>query len=238
MLFRSTLFPYTTLFRSKALHTMNKLRVPFVRDGLINAGTVKPQFVNTSEPLKGLTILDVGCGGGILCEPLARLGAKVTGIDATAELIVIAKEHVPKEPEFNDLLYLHTTVEEHAKTNLMSYDAVVASEVIEHVLDKPAFIKACINCLKPNGSIFITTLNKTYVSYFGGVLIAENVLRLLPVGTHNWNLFISPPQLQRMLEDHKCRTRAIHGMVYNPITNTWKWSAIKEINYALHAIKL
>lgn len=202
----------------KMLHAMNRLRVPFIRDGLINTGIVAKDNIEKSEPLIGVSILDVGCGGkihteisfsflfirisltgGILSEPLARLGGNVTGLDATNDLIEIAKTH----DTLKTINYICASVEEHASENEAKYDAIVASEILEHVTNPDEFLKACVKCLKPQGSIFVTTVNKTLPSFFGGILMAEYVLRWLPKGTHQWEKFITPPQLQRFLEDGK-----------------------------------
>lgn len=131
------------------------------------------------------------------------MGACVTGLDATPQMIEIAKAHASRDANLKSLNYVHSSVEDHAAKNEGIYDAVVASEILEHVSQKSLFLEGCVRCLKQNGSIFITTLNKTMLSYLGGVLVAENVLRLLPKGTHDWNMFIGPPQVQRMLEDRK-----------------------------------
>lgn len=134
---------------------------------------------------------------------MARLGGDITGLDATSDLIEIAKTHAKLNPYLKSLNYVCTSIEEHAVENEAKYDALVASEIIEHVSNKEEFLKACVKCLKPKGSIFLTTINKTYVSYLAGIVAAEYVLRWLPKGTHQWNKFISPPQLQRLLEDCK-----------------------------------
>lgn len=152
--------------------------------------------------------------GGILSEPLARLGANVTGLDATNELIEIAKAHATSDANLKSLKYICSSIEEHAAQNEGKYDALVASEIVEHVSNQGEFLKACVKCLKPKGSIFVTTVNKTLPSYMGGIVIAEYVLRWLPKGTHQWEKFITPPQLQRFLEDCKwfyfCLSQIIH----------------------------
>ncbi|XP_026288154.1 ubiquinone biosynthesis O-methyltransferase, mitochondrial [Frankliniella occidentalis] len=222
----------------KALQSMNSLRVPLVRDGLFQTGAACSDRKNTPRPLEGLNIVDVGCGGGLLSEPLARLGASVTGIDASAELIEIAQQHAQLDPSLqNRLTYIHTLAETHACEAEAKYDAVVSSEVIEHVKDKHFFIEQCTKLLKPRGSLFITTLNRTTLSWLGGVVMAEYVARLVPQGTHQWELFIQPSELQIMLEKYGCFTKLLHGMCYNPLTDEWHWSQNVSINYAIHAVK-
>ncbi|XP_076652484.1 ubiquinone biosynthesis protein COQ3, mitochondrial [Halictus rubicundus] len=219
----------------RALHTLNPLRVQFVRDGLANTGTkVETHYL----PLEGTKILDVGCGGGLLSEPLARIGADVTGIDASSELIATAKQHATLDANLNGKLnYIQTVIEDFSMENKENYDAVVASEVLEHVNDKELFLKCCVNTLMPGGSIFLTTLNKSLPAWLGGIIAAEHVLKLVPTGTHDWNKFITPTEIQRLLETCGCKTKLIHGMFYNPLKNEWFWTSSTAINYAVHAVK-
>lgn len=222
----------------KALQSMNSLRVPLVRDGLFQTGAADSNKKNTPRPLDGLQIVDVGCGGGLLSEPLARLGASVTGIDASSELIEVAQSHAKLDSSLNGrLTYVHTTAEMHVNEATEKYDAVVSSEVIEHVLDKNFFLEQCVRLLKPRGSIFLTTLNRTTASWLAGIIAAEHVLNLVPKGTHQWELFIQPAELTALLENCGCSTKLIHGMCYNPVTDEWKWSGNVKINYAIHAVK-
>ncbi|XP_058791220.1 ubiquinone biosynthesis O-methyltransferase, mitochondrial [Phymastichus coffea] len=219
----------------KALHTMNPLRVKFVRDGLANTGFKES---NSSHPLEGVKLLDVGCGGGILSEPLARIGAQVTGLDASKELISIAKNHASLDESLSsNLNYMNTSIEDFCQEKKEVYDVVVASEILEHVIDHRLFLKSCTEVLKPNGSIFITTLNKNVISWLGGIIGAEYILKLLPMGTHDWNKFITPEDTRRFLERYDCKTLLVHGMFYNPATNKWSWTSSTAINYALHAVK-
>ncbi|CAD6244495.1 GSCOCG00013370001-RA-CDS [Cotesia congregata] len=184
-------------------------------------------------------ILDVGCGAGILSEALARIGANVTGIDGSEQLIETAKKHASLDSNLSkNLSYSITSVEDHVADNKSEiYDAVVASEVIEHVSNKDIFVKYCAKALKPGGSIFITTLNKTIPSFLGGIVCAEYILRAIPIGTHEWSKFISPEDTQRLLDQHGCCTQLVHGVFFNPLTNTWNWTSSKNIFYALHAVK-
>lgn len=221
---------------AKLLHSMNRLRVPLVRDCLINTGCVKQESIRTAQPLKGLFVLDVGCGAGILSEPLARLGASVTGIDANCVSIEQAKHH-SKQQNLN-ISYEFDSVENHSSKNIEKYDAVVASEIIEHVTHKKEFVEGCIKCLKPSGSVFITTFSKTKLAEIIGIQVAENMLLLIPKGTHHLDKFITPHELQVILQDNNCRTELIHGMRYNPFTNTWSWCSDTSINYVLHAVKI
>ncbi|XP_063587107.1 ubiquinone biosynthesis O-methyltransferase, mitochondrial-like [Penaeus indicus] len=222
----------------KPLHSLNKLRVSMICDGLIQSGIAKPEYVEGPTPLKGLKILDVGCGGGILCEPLARLGASVVGLDAAEENITVAKLHAEQDPKVHrNVEYLYGTIEEHAETIDEIYDAVIASEVLEHVESTDLFLSTCAQTIKPGGSFFITTINKTPFSWVGGIAIAEYVLHLLPPGTHDWNKFIPRQELLFVLEKYGFVTRLVHGMGYNPLTNNWFWLSDTSINYAVHCVK-
>ncbi|KAJ8983395.1 hypothetical protein NQ317_010488 [Molorchus minor] len=220
----------------KPLHSMNKLRIPFIRDGLINAGALNHDDINNPKILKNVSILDVGCGGGILSEPLARLGSNVTGIDASTNLVHLAQVHAKRNSlEIN---YLATSIEEHSSKNVEKYDAVVASEVLEHVVEKEKFLEACAKCLKPMGSIFITSISKTLLANFAVIFLAENTFQQLPKGTHQFEKFIEPSELQKMLEDQNCRTKLVHGIVYNVFTNNWHWCRDTSVNFAIQAVKL
>ncbi|XP_050295526.1 ubiquinone biosynthesis O-methyltransferase, mitochondrial [Anthonomus grandis grandis] len=220
----------------RPLHTMNKLRIPMIRDGLINEGAVPLINADSATPLKGLSILDVGCGGGIMTEALARLGATVTGIDASPKIIDVAKQHAA-ESQLN-INYIATSIEEYGKLNSEKFDAVAASEIIEHVTEKEKFLSACSTCLKPSGSIFVTTINKTFMSELIAIYFAENILEMIPKGTHHIDKCIEPHKLQRILEDNNLRTKLVHGMCYNFITNNWSWSSNKSISYGIHAVKI
>jgi len=221
----------------QALHSLNKLRIPFVRNGILS---YQPHAVTQSfpvPPLSGYRILDVGCGGGILSESLARLGAQVTGIDPCQESITAASLRASNS-KMTNLTYEVTTVEELALTSPTQFDAITASEVIEHLDSQEYFIQMCTSLLKPGGSLFITTLNKNFLSWALGIIAAEYVLNLVAKGTHDWDKFISPSDLLSMTENSGCQLRQIQGMSYNPITNKWFWTKDTSVNYALHVTKI
>ncbi|XP_058463217.1 ubiquinone biosynthesis O-methyltransferase, mitochondrial [Malaya genurostris] len=224
----------------KGLHSMNALRVPLIRDGLISTGLIPKEQVSTPNVLSGINILEVGCGGGILTEALARIRANAVGIDPGEKLINVAKEHAQLLDQhiIDKIQYYVQTVEDHSQNNEGKYDAVVVSEVLEHVNNKASFLEHCLLALKPGGSIFITTLNKTTASWLGGIVAAEYVLDLVPKNTHDWDKFISPLDLQRILKTFNCSTVLVHGMGYKFWQNSWCWTANTEINYALQAVKI
>jgi len=216
-----------------ALHTLNALRVPLITDHIRGQpGSLSPL------PLKGFRILDVGCGGGILCEALARLGGDVTGIDASSVNIDVATQHSKIDPLISSRVqYLCCPIETLSDHQVPQFDAVVMSEIIEHVADPESFIATACSHVKIGGSVFITTINRTTLSYLLAVVAAERVFRIVPVDSHDWAKFVSPQEVQQMLSANSVRTRLVHGMTLNPFTLKWSWCRDSSCNYALHAVK-
>ncbi|XP_014440658.2 ubiquinone biosynthesis O-methyltransferase, mitochondrial isoform X2 [Tupaia chinensis] len=216
------------------LHSMNDLRVPFIRDNLLKAvANHQP-----GKPLSGMKILDVGCGGGLLTEPLGRLGASVTGIDPVDKNIKIARCHKSFDPVLDKRIeYRACSLEEIVEETTETFDAVVASEVVEHVIELETFIQCCCQVLKPSGSLFITTINKTQLSYALEIVFAEQIAGLVPRGTHTWEKFVSPEKLESILESNGLSVQTVAGMVYNPFLGYWHWSENTSLNYAVHAVK-
>lgn len=220
----------------EALHAMNKLRIPFIRDALLNQRMESPG--NRSLPLEGMKIVDAGSGGGLIAEPLARLGAFVIGVDPVEESTKIAQLHLEEDPVIVPRVkYITGSVEDLVPTEAEQFDAVVSSEVIEHVADLKQFIDSCCKLVKPCGSLFVTTINKTELARATAVFGAEQILKIVPPGTHDWNKFVPPEDLQYILDKAGLLTRVIHGMLYNPLTREWKWIKDTTVNYALHAVK-
>ncbi|NP_001184015.1 coenzyme Q3 methyltransferase L homeolog [Xenopus laevis] len=216
------------------LHALNDIRVPFIRDILMSRNYEH----DVGCPLSGVKLLDVGCGGGLLCEPLGRLGASVTGIDPLEDNIKIAALHKSFDPVLEKhVQYKSCTVEELVDGHLGYFDAVVASEVLEHVADVESFIQSCFHVLKPGGSLFITTINKTKLSYALAIVVAEKIMGIAPEGTHDWEKFIPPEELERLLESNGYVVEALRGMLYNPFSGSWRWISDNSVNYALHAVK-
>ncbi|XP_026748790.1 ubiquinone biosynthesis O-methyltransferase, mitochondrial isoform X2 [Galleria mellonella] len=219
----------------KALHAMNLVRVPFVRDGLIQCA----QNERNIKPLKDKKLLDVGCGGGILSEALSKLGAEVTGIDANKELVQLAQYHSNMNDELNlKPKYQYTTIEDHSKDFSNYYDGVVASEVIEHIKDKELFVKSCLQALKPEGRIFFTTPTRSRLCKIFGIWIAEYVMNAIPKGTHQYDMLMTPIELTFLLERNNCHVEIINGLVYNPCTNKWDLIRSQQLLFALQAVKL
>ena len=208
----------------KTLHKFNPVRLSYIIQ------TIKDHFSISSEnnkPLKGLSILDIGCGGGLMCEPLARLGAKVTGIDALEKNCLTAKIHA--EENGLDINYIMSTVEELPKKN--QYDVILNLEVIEHVNNPREFINQSCNLVNDNGLMFIATINKTLFSLVFAKFTAEYILGFLPKGTHNWNKFLTPEEIYSFLIQNKFDVIGSAGVNYNPLGDTWYKSQNMNANY-------
>ncbi|XP_055981190.1 ubiquinone biosynthesis O-methyltransferase, mitochondrial isoform X1 [Sorex fumeus] len=216
------------------LHSMNDLRVPFIRDNLLKIVANHQPGI----PLSGMKILDVGCGGGLLTEPLGRLGALVTGIDPVDENIKTAERHKIFDPVLDKRVeYRACALEDIVEDSAETFDAVVASEVIEHVTDLETFVQCCYQVLKPGGSLFITTINRTQLSYVLGIVFAEQIAGLVARGTHSWEKFVSPEKLESILESNGLSVQTVAGMLYNPFSGHWHWTQNTSLNYAAHAVK-
>ena len=210
----------------KPLHMFNPIRIEYILDIASKHFNFK---INNQKSLNGLKILDIGCGGGLISEPMARLVAEVTGIDASAKNIEIAKLHAKK----NNLKinYLNTEPE---KLNLKNeFDIILNLEVVEHVENLNLYLESCQKLLKPKGLMFTATLNKTLTSFIKAIIGAEYILRWLPIGTHDWNKFIKPNELEKKLLDLNFSTVNLTGLSFNPIFQEWKRSKDLSVNYIL-----
>jgi len=213
----------------KPLHKFNPIRISYIKENIIK--TFKLDYSKT--PLKGVKILDIGCGGGLLSEPMCRLGAAVTGIDASDKNIKVAKLHSKKNNLKID--YLCSSPE---KFNVKDkFDVILNMEIVEHVEDVNFFLKSCSKLLKKNGIMFVATLNKTLKSYVFAIVGAEYILRWLPVGTHEWEKFLKPEELISILEKNDLRLDRVDGMNFNLIRDEWSVGNDKSVNYIAKFIK-
>ena len=214
----------------KPLHRFNPIRISYIKKNIINTFKLNQKI----KPLKKVKILDVGCGGGLLSEPLSRLGAEVVGIDASDRNIKIAKSHAIKSNL--DIKYLCSSPENfNSKTK---FDVVLNMEIVEHVQDVDFFLKSCAKLLKKNGIMFVATLNKTLKSYLFAIVGAEYVLRWLPIGTHEWDKFVKPNDLVDILKKYDLKLDSLDGMKFNPIKNEWNISSDTSVNYIGKFIKI
>ena len=220
---------WNPLGKFKPLHKFNPIRISYIKDNIINSFKLKKQ----EKPLKNLKILDIGCGGGLLSEPMCRLGADVTGIDASKKNIQVAKLHAKKS---NLKIKYISTSPENFKTNI-KFDVILNMEIIEHVEDVSFFLKSCSSLLKKRGIMFIATINKTLKSYVFAIIGAEYILRWLPIGTHEWEKFVSPNDLINISKKYNLNLENLDGMKFNIIKDEWSLSDDKTINYIGKFIK-
>ena len=213
------------------LHKFNPVRLGFIRD---TAAAHFDRDPKSLRPFEGLTLLDIGCGGGLLSEPMARLGFAVTGADASEKNIKTAQTHA--EAGGLPVTYRATTAETLAGEGLL-FDVILNMEVVEHVADLPAFLAACATMVKPGGLMFVATLNKTLKSLALAKIGAEYVLGWLPRGTHDWSRFIPPNVLQALLEETRLNILKKQGVAFDPLGWDWKLSSDMDVNYMLVATK-
>ena len=214
----------------KPLHMFNPIRIEYILDEITKHFKLNRK---TKLPLKNLEILDIGCGGGLISEPMARLGGNVTGIDAAEKNIKIASLH-SKESNLK-IRYLENSPEQLKEKE--KFDIILNLEIVEHVENLDLYLQSCYDLLKGNGLMFTATINRTLISYIKAIIGAEYVLRWLPIGTHDWNKFVKPEELQKKLTDKKFTTNNIKGLEFNPIFNKWKQSDNLSVNYIICSTK-
>jgi 2-polyprenyl-6-hydroxyphenyl methylase/3-demethylubiquinone-9 3-methyltransferase len=217
--------------KMRPLHKLNPVRLTFIRD---HACETFDRSARRLDSLSGLRVLDIGCGGGILAEPLARLGANVTGIDPAAENVEVARLHAEQSGLSVD--YRATSAEAMADAG-ERFDIVIASEVVEHVADLELFVKRAAEMVKPGGVMFVTTLNRTLKSFALAIVGAEYVLRWLPVGTHDWDKFVTPEELRAAFANNGLNEIDRGGIVFNPLTGEWRRGRDTDVNYMMAARK-
>lgn len=214
------------------LHRLNPLRLGFIRD---RAAAHWQRDALSGSPLQGLSLIDIGCGGGLICEPMARLGATVTGIDATGRNIATARQHAAGQDLAID--YRETTAEAQAEAG-RQFDIVLALEVIEHVADVDLFLQSVGRLTKPRGLVFLSTLNRTAKAWALAIAGAEYVMRWLPRGTHDWRKFLRPSEVVRGLRNAHVEPQEIVGVVYSPLSREWSLSKRDlDVNYMLYGSK-
>ena len=207
----------------KPLHKFNPIRIKYIKDNIIKNFKLN----STIKPLKKINILDIGCGGGLLTEPMCRLGANVVGIDASQKNIDIAKYHAKKNRL--KINYLCATPEDLKIKK--KFDVILNMEIIEHVENVNFFLKKSSELLKKNGLMFIATLNKTLKSYAFAIIGAEYVLRWLPIGTHDWDKFVKPEDLIKINKENNLKLEKLDGMKFNLLTEQWSLSSDNSVNY-------
>ena len=214
----------------KPLHMFNPIRIEYILEKIKYHFNLKSKNNNF---LHNLDILDIGCGGGLISEPLARLGGTVTGIDASEKNIKVAQVHAIKSNL--KINYLKNSPEE--LKEFEKFDVILNLEIVEHVEDVDLYLQSCYKLLKKGGIMFTATLNRTLTSYIKAIIGAEYILRWLPVGTHDWNKFIKPEELEKNLYDKKFSTIEIKGLEFSPITRKWKRSENLSVNYIICSCK-
>jgi len=214
----------------KPLHMFNPIRIEYITENIKKYFKIKKEKTNS---LEGIKILDIGCGGGLISEPMTRLGAKVTGIDASEKNINIAKMHsIESGLKIN---YVNTSPEK--LEDFETYDVILNLEIVEHVDNVDLYIKSCQKLLKKKGLMFTATLNRSLTSYIKAIIGAEYILRWLPIGTHDWNKFLKPEELENYLNKEKLITQDISGLEFNPFTKVWRKSSDLSVNYIICSLK-
>ena len=210
----------------KPLHMFNPIRIKYIKDKCISHFKLDQ---NKVRPLSSLKILDIGCGGGLITEPMCRLGATVTGIDASNKNISVAKLHAKKNGL--KINYINTSPEK--KIIQKKFDIILNLEIIEHVENVDLFLESSSKLLNKNGIMFIATINRTFESYIKAIVGAEYILRWLPVGTHEWNKFLKPEEIQNKLKKLNCKNLNLDGFNYNLLSQEWKKSKDCSVNYII-----
>jgi len=213
------------------LHKLNPVRIGYIRD---QAAARFRRDAKKLDSLRGLRILDIGCGGGILSEPLARLGADIVGVDPAAENIAAATAHAAESGVAVD--YRATTAEDLAAQN-ERFDIVLAMEVVEHVANVEDFVATCTSMVKPGGLMIAATLNRTMKSFALAIVGAEYVLRWLPRGTHQWDKFVTPEELEKAIEGNGLNVIGERGVIYNLFADCWQLSPDMDVNYMIAAAR-
>ena len=207
----------------KPLHNFNPIRIKYIKENIIKDFNIKP----SDKPLKKINLLDIGCGGGLLSEPMYRLGANVVGIDASKKNIEVAKFHAKK----NKLKINYKVASPEKLKTKIKFDVILNMEIVEHVENIDFFIKESAKLLKKNGLMFVATLNKTLKSYTFAIIGAEYILKWLPIGTHDWEKFVKPNDLIKISKKSNLSLKKLDGIKFNILNNDWKISNDTSVNY-------
>ena len=213
----------------KPLHNFNPIRIRYIKENIIKDFRIR----SSDKPLKNIKLLDIGCGGGLLSEPMCRLGANVVGIDASKKNIEVAKFHAKK----NKLKIDYKVASPEMLKSKTKFDVILNMEIVEHVNDIDFFIKESSKLLKKNGIMFIATLNKTLKSYVFAIVGAEYILKWLPIGTHDWEKFVKPIELISITKKNNLSLKKLDGMNFNILDNSWKVTNDTSVNYITKFIK-
>jgi 2-polyprenyl-6-hydroxyphenyl methylase/3-demethylubiquinone-9 3-methyltransferase len=213
----------------KPLHNFNPIRIKYIKENIIKDFNIK----SLEKPLKNINLLDIGCGGGLLSEPMCRLGANVVGIDASEKNIEVAKFHAKK----NKLKINYKIASPERLKTKIKFDVILNMEIIEHVENIDFFIKESSKLLKKNGIMFVATLNKTLKSYMFAIIGAEYILKWLPIGTHDWEKFVRPDDLTKISKKNNLTLKKLDGMKFNILENSWKISNDTSVNYIIKFVK-
>jgi 2-polyprenyl-6-hydroxyphenyl methylase/3-demethylubiquinone-9 3-methyltransferase len=213
----------------KPLHNFNPIRIKYIKDNIMKDFNIK----TSSKPFKNIKILDIGCGGGLLSEPMYRLGASVFGIDASKKNIEVAKFHAKK----NKLKINYKVASPEKLRTKIKFDVILNMEIVEHVEDINFFIKESSKLLKKNGVMFIATLNKTLRSYAFAIIGAEYILKWLPIGTHDWEKFVKPNDLINISKKNNLILKKLDGIKFNILDNSWKVCDDTSVNYITKFVK-
>jgi 2-polyprenyl-6-hydroxyphenyl methylase/3-demethylubiquinone-9 3-methyltransferase len=214
----------------KPLHNFNPIRIKYIKENIIKGFNIKP----SDRPLKKINLLDIGCGGGLLSEPMCRMGANVVGIDASKKNIEVAKFHARK----NELKINYKVASPEKLKTKIKFDVILNMEIVEHVENIDFFIKESSKLLKKNGIMFVATLNKTLKSYVFAIIGAEYVLKWLPIGTHDWEKFVKPEDLIKISKKNNLSLKKLNGMKFNILDNSWKISNDTSVNYIVKFKKI
>ncbi len=213
------------------LHKFNPIRIHFIREKLVSHFNLNPK---SEKPLKNINVLDLGCGGGLLAEPIKRLGANITAVDASKKNIEVAKLHAK---QMNLKINYINCLPENLKIK-KKFDVILNMEIVEHVSSVDYFIHNCSNKIKKNGIMFVATINKTLNSYLKAIIGAEYILRWLPIGTHDWDNFLEPEKLKVIAKNNGFKNRDLVGVKFNPFTGQWNQSLDVSVNYISTFLKI